>query len=788
MASIRIIFAKQARGVVRPGPVLTGAGRGELAVAKAIGQTGEAFIKVAQRQGAIARHKKSLQVKENSNSIFQEAIKNSQADENDTTIKVDSPDAFKLESNKKTFTDWVLSEYDARTKETLKGFEGNLGFQGLQRDIAEERVRIKGSAQNYEARQTRQLSLEMIGDSAMAVSRLVRKDPTAFSRLNAEFLQTVEDSKLSGIDVKKQGNRFSRMFALESAEGTIERDPQEAKRIFESGKLTFQEFPGGPVRTVDVPFMKHLSGDQIESLSKKADIRISQDLAVQKTNVSQKMKSHFESLIDTGEGMPGLSEEVKVAFSDEPHKIERFLREERTAKSFHVIGQTIKGSSISEMSALVKGLTPKPGAVDFSDQKDLFEKATQEVDKQIKMSRTDPAQLMFDNFKEHFEKLREDGLVASELTQVNMSFQKEKGVPSSQIRALTNTERQAFVSAIQKSSGGQDTLDILTQISGEFDMTPEDGTSPLSSKVLNEISGASGLSPLYRVVVSNISDRTDPNGRSTAFDVSRAIKFSEDVEKALPKEVRAEIKSSVDSETSDWFQAFVANKPENLSRGNELRQAIAQTAGMYVHKDGMTAEDATERAVQNLLDNKLAPGGITFSNVTNGVIVPRVIMDEDRQVLMNAENVEDQLDWMKERLLEVKFGEDVLDRLDKAFIHGRRTGNVDLVDRLVDEMDLGKTVRIGSDPSTAEDITRFEAGVQNIMKNVFSMEFIGNMQREALKNLTYQTSQDGESVTLMIQFLHQKLPVLDKEGRPLEFRMTEINGPLEGQDVPIEGP
>lgn len=787
MAKIKLRLAGGVKSPVSIGPLLTGAGKQELATAKVIGKAGEAFIKMQQRQGALSRHSKKLELKEGSNNLMKEAVDNSRTDEGDSTIRVNSEDASNLESNNKTFTEWVLSEYDSRSEKLLKGMEGNLGHDFFQLDIAEERIRVQASAQSYEARQTRQLSLEMLGDSALTASRLIRKEPFAFDELNEDFLQAVSDSKLSGIDVKKQGNRFSRMFAMEAAEGMIDLDAAEAKELFETGQIgrfTFQSMADAkePSKTFEThSFMKHLSGDQIATLGKKADIRVSQNLIFAKSKILDKTKSHFESLTDTGEGIPNMLAEFEFAFSDQPDKIEKFKRGERTAKSFHGVSQSIKGTEIGGLEAILDSLKPKAGSKDFADQKDLHQVASKEVHRQRTLAKKDPALLVQQDFKERIAQAVESGASRPQLSRLILAMQKQKGISESASRILTNSEREGFIDAIKKSTGGQDTLDFLDTLLLEFDTNEDETSSGFGAKVMDELANADGLSPLYRVVVSNAGDRTDPNSRSTAFDVSRAIKFAPDVKAGLTSEQKTELREQTATETAGWYKAFVANRPNNISRGNELRQAIEQTAGMYMFKDGLAEADAVAKATKNLLHNKLAPDGIFSDNALSGVIVPRIIMDGDEQVVMNADNVAENLSWMKDALFEAKFGEDVLDRLDKAFISGNLTGNVKLVEDLAARMDLTQTIRIGSDGSADFDV------VEGI-KTIFTGDFIGGLQRSAMKNMTYQTSEDGNSIILSIQFLHQTLPILDKKGQPIEFKMTEVNDEITAPRAVLAGP
>ncbi len=776
--TIKLKFAGPAGIPQGTGPLRGGgAGAQQAETGRLLAQGLNAFADIQQRNGEIASRKKILQVKEGSNALMEEAILNSTANDNDTSIRVDSTTAFNKQSNRKNFTDWVMSEYDSRQAVTLKGFEGTTGFLKLQDGIAVERLRVMGAAQAYEATQTRKLRLTMLGESALSTSRLVRRDPFQFDELNDDFHETVKLAKISGIDQKLAGNKFSKQFAFEAAEGFIDLDAGEALEMFKTNKwpegLAFMgfELKGEP------GFMKHLSGEQIAGLEKQAETRQKQNLAVKKSQIVGFIDDHFASLRDTGQGVPGIEEKVQEAFANEPQKIAAFDLSQQTAAKMYGIGRVMKDTTIGSLETVLSTLKPTPGSKNFLAEKSLFDSAQREVSRQRTLAKSDPARLIAEDFREQFEKGLEEGMTNAELTEMSLAYQEAKGIPERDRRILTVRDAGVFVETVTKTNGGQQTLDALEAIRANFD--EEDGGAAFGDQVMAELARDPKFSAMFSVVASNVADTTDQNARSTAFDVSRAIKVQEESKKAFTSQELGEMKDRVNVETKDWATAMMFGRPEQIKTVNDLRESIAITARMYVTKDGDTMDAAVERATANILGNKLAPDGIFFSNITNGVIVPRAIKREGTTHIMNAEFVEDQLEWLPEQILEKKFGLDFFDELGRGTVE--REGNAALMNSLADRIDMGQTVRIGTQPSKTELADPRTDVSQAFARTFFTGDFVTNLQREALKELTFRTTKDGENVMLMIKFKNQTLPVLDKNREKITFPMTEINQAVESK-------
>lgn len=758
-------------------PTVTGAGVEQQANIQALNQAQRAFTTITKRNGEISALKKTADLQIATENIFNSAVSNSVNDKDNVRINVNNPESLDQNSNGMTFSQHVMNEFDAVVGKIDESTTNPFARRILEQDIARQRTRLEVEALTHETRKTRDLNLELVGETALGYSRILESDPTKFKELNDNILDAINSAGIGGVDAKKQGNRLSNGFAVTTGEAWIQKNADMARAILETGKV------GVPVTTADgdfkgftqsrdAEFVKHLSGDQVRVLKKKADVKIAQNLRESQFGADNVLQSHLESIIDTGKGVPGFDQQYKNTFRNSPGKVSQFDRKVKTAHAFYESRQEMRGLPLNGISGFLSGLVPTPGATDFSDQKDIFEVAAKEAERQFKLAQSDPALLVEEDFSDDFNSLRQSGATDAEISQKRLALQAEKGIASFNRKILTKAETKGHIQAIMKTDGGDQTIDYLRNLRVRFDGAPDSTIGAMGEQVIDEIVSGDGLSPLYRAVANNAVDNIDPNSTSTAFDISRAIKFKGDIDKSLTTDQKTDLRDRVVESMIDWRQAFTSNSPENIKRANEMQESLISLSGMYMQIDGVDIGEAVTKATTNLIDNKLAPDGVFFDNIIQGVVVPL----GKGNIRYSAPTIGSHLDWLKETTREDLGNQLGLfvarEQAGLSVEAGMFSGNEDLRTRIANELDLERTIRVS-------------AGFERVpgQEDLFTESFTKEMMLTALNNMMFKSTPDGHSVMLMMPFTHQTLPFLNKDGQPITFELSEINSIV----VPKEG-
>jgi len=755
MAEIKINFADQVQPQFTDAPVLTGGGEREVAAIRALEQGEQAFLRVFKRQGEIAALKKSAELKVTSSAIFLDSVNNSKNDEKNVQILVDNPNALDPNSNGQTFSKHTISQYDAAVKKIMDGVDNPFARQILRQDIASERVRLNSKSFNYEARQTRQLNLELIGDTADIYSTILIDDPNQFGELNDRLMGSIDNAKLGSVDTKKTQNRLSNLLAQSSARGLIQQDPQLAKKVLNGEKVPeFVSFSGEAMGGEKAPFLEHLTANQLITLRNQADVGIERQLRSVRSELKNVMQSHFDSIQNTGVGVPGMDKRVSEAWPNNPEVVEEFRRNEAVVKQFHPLNQQLNGMAIEKIPEFLKTLEPVPGSKDFTQQLNLQRLALQNVNRQQQLMRDDPGKLVEDLFVDEMQLFRDQERTEAEISKQRLILQDMKGISENRRRLLTNSQREGLLESIQRSPADQ-ILNTIQSIVTDYDKVFDESETPMGNAVIKELSQTKdGLSPVYRVILANMASRDDPGSRSTAGDLVKAEQFKKEINKTLTTEQKSDIEEKVNTASAAWFRAFTNDKIENVPNGTAMISATTQLASMYMIIDNMNEKEAVNKAVNNLITKKIAEDGIITNSATEGLIVPRQIIDGNKAILMNADNISDQLSSLKNSIIQDKFPTPSFFGLEEE---AERIGitNAVLARELSNRIDLAKTIRGASD--------------------IFTPDFKNDNAQEALRNMVFINTPDGEGAMLMIKFINATLPILDKDSKEIIVKFKDIN-------------
>jgi hypothetical protein len=467
----------------------------------------------------------------------------------------------------------------------------------------------------------------MVGQAADRMGRLVLDNPMLYES-QVELLQQSIDGAGLGADTAAIKDKMANQLAVSAAKGWIEVDPIKAKELLSSDAASFR---------------RNLSPDQVSALKSQAEAAFDQKMAQVRQTLSLEESSHKQSLLETGEGIPGYEAQLKRAYADNPEVLQNKLEEYAIMRGAYTHKTAMDGMSLSKLSEYARGQRPPAGDAQYANKSKVSDFLEKYAAEQMRLAQEDPGLLVEQLNQKKFDEVQDPRQRAL----LRMALEEQKGIPTEQRRMLTNSERDGIIQTIQ-AAPPNDVLAVIQRFTQQYD-AGSPGEQGLSDQFYRELTvKKDGLAPTYNVLLQNVRD-----GSPVAFDLVRSLTLSDELKKYKPAEAdQKKLYEKVDKKMKDWSQGFLYGTAENLTQVNEMRQVVADLAKLYVVDQRMDESAAVDKATRKLITDKLA--------VSNGTLqIPKVIYDQGRKVPAVARTIQANLRDAKFSILRGELSFDV---------------------------------------------------------------------------------------------------------------------------------
>jgi len=578
------------------------------------------LAKIAMKKDAAAIVADTLtSVHEDTNRDYLEAQRNSRTNTGDpdgsgnvsaidTIVRFPEEAGVNPDLNGKTFSQYVLGSYDQRTKDRLSKIKNPIAQQELRNKFTTLRNQLAGQALDFEARTILDTRKVMVGQAADRMGRLVLDNPMLYDSQVALLQQSIDGAGL-GADTAVVKDKMANQLAVSAAKGWIEVDPLKAKELLSSDAASFR---------------RNLSPDQVAALKSQAESAFDQKMAQARQTLSMEEASHKQSLLETGEGIPGYEAQLKRAYADNPEVLKSKLEEYDIMRGAYTHKTAMDGMPLSKLADYARGQRPPAGDTQYANKSKVSDFLEKYAAEQMKLAQEDPGLLVEQLNQKKFDEIQD----TRQRALLRLALEEQKGIPEERRRMLANAERDGIIQTIQ-SAQPNEVLSVIQRFTQEYD-AGNPNEQGLSDHFYRELTvKKDGLAPVYNVLLQNVRD-----GSPVAFDLVRSLTLSDELKKYKPAEAdQKKLYEKVDKQMKDWSQGFLYGTAENLPQVNEMRQVVADLAKLYVVDQRMDEGAAVDKATRKLITDKLA--------VSNGTLqIPRVIYDQGKRVPAVARTIQ----------------------------------------------------------------------------------------------------------------------------------------------------
>ncbi len=593
MAKIRRTFARSDRTIgVQSGvgaqispSAATAPARALARGAKEVGAVvSSALQKKAKRDSAIIVADRASKIQENTLRDVKEAQLNSRSNLDSETFSGQVQDLDLIvntatggENNDKAYSDYVMSRYDERSKESLAGVAGPVR-DVLAGKLSSLRLQTLRDALAFESRETRRIRRNHARDVVDRNGRAVFDNPLIFDEMLSSQNAMIDAAQIGQGDQKNTKGVLANDLAGNAMRGLINLDPMTAQAALKDKSSTIR---------------KNLTPEQITSFKKKAETAEANVVEEQKQRVDVLLDQSKQSLQENGTAVPGMKQMLR----------ETYEGEELLGKMADLEAHRITAPDVQEMRS-----------ANLDDVTDIFDKAMEkkmipavrekasallkaEVNKQIIGMQSDPAAVIRSDNPEAFEKFGEDDIIGR--YSQSLRLQEVRKVAVGKQRGMTNTERDGFIRTINNAAPDQ----LLQLIGGLKDqLRTTNSEVDHSFRFFKELlDKEDGLSPLHYMFVHN-SDLPVSQEIVDTLDFFRQrgnkkeLKLDESRDNFI-SDIRTRINKGLDS----WAGQTIGPEEEWKRTVGNVRESAVQLTEYYMSQFGLPVQQAVNRSINGLV-------------------------------------------------------------------------------------------------------------------------------------------------------------------------------------------
>ncbi|MDD9334544.1 MAG: hypothetical protein PV347_00595 [Rickettsiaceae bacterium] len=489
-----------------------------------------------------------------------------------------------LENNKPCL-DYFLSKYDQRTNDYLQRSNNPLTKRLLQAKINDYRISLSQQISHTEAKLIDGKRHHLAIEAIEKLKNATYDNP----QLYTNHLQDIIALSSLSLPPLEQDNMFLRA---------------KQDLAYAAGLATLRQSPHSILNpNMMFDWKQDLSLEQRIKLEGQANNLLHHQQLMQQQQLNLLIKSHFDSILEKGQGIDGIDNLVQKSFDPNDPRLLQFKAQETLYKEAFIIRQQLKRGELDQYQQILQQIAPQSGDIDYHQKEQIYHILQQECDRQIKLAKTDPAKYVEQLYIEDIDK----DMPLFQRYQLRKQLQQQKGIASYNQKYLMQAEKNDYLRRLQSNDPNKlkETLDTISNIQNSQSFPYQDQGESIGTEIIDEIlldekkndgRRLSTLSHLY--IDSYLHKRED-----LANSLLQAISLQGQLFGEFADKDKLAIKQEIGQNPilKDFVQHMLFDKAENTAEVNLIEDGIYHLARFYQHQKHLDPKVATKLAINELV-------------------------------------------------------------------------------------------------------------------------------------------------------------------------------------------
>ncbi|MDR0774749.1 MAG: hypothetical protein LBE72_05570 [Rickettsia sp.] len=491
-----------------------------------------------------------------------------------------------LENNKPCL-DYFLSKYDQRANDYLQRTNNPLTKRLLQAKINDYRISLAGQISHTEAKLIDGKRHHLAIEAIEKLKNATYDNPQLYTNHLQDI--TIALSSLS-LPPLEQDNMFLRA---------------KQNLAYAAGLGTFRQSPHSILNpNMMFDWKQDLSLEQRIKLEGQANNLLHHQQIMQQQQLHLLIKSHFDSILEKGQGIDGIDNLVQKSFDPNDPRLLQFKAQETLYKEAFLMRQQLKLASLDQYQQILQQIAPQSGDIDYHQKEQIYHILQQECDRQIKLAKTDPAKYVEDIDKD---------MPLFQRYQLRKQLQQQKGIASYNQRYLMQAEKNDYLRRLQSNDPNKlkETLDTISNIQNSQSSLYQDQGESIGTEIIDEIlldekkNDGRRLSTLSHLYIDSYLHKREDLANSLLQAISlQGQLFGEFADKDKLA-IKQEIKQNLI--LKDFVQHMLFDQAENTAEVNLIEDGIYHLARFYQHQKHLDPKAATKLAINELVSKSYKP-------------------------------------------------------------------------------------------------------------------------------------------------------------------------------------
>ena len=319
---------------------------------------------------------------------------------------------------------YVLKSLEKRGAHMVGRIKNPMAKKYLETKLQGHQIQVANNLAEHEARLIHDKRKVMIGDAVEKLAKSTYQTPADVESHLADMASVVNTIADSPSERDKLLRLAHEKITEAAAIGTIHKNPHA--------------FLNNPAWT------QHLDVASYVRLRHTATTLAHQAQVQLQHQVSSISRSHFDSLLHTGKGLPGFEEQVRRAWGEGSPQYQEFCSRHELYQQASTVMQSLNKGSLAEGAALVKSLAPESGDPAFSQKLKMAHVLEQQLSHQLQEARSDPAAFVEKTFAQEIP----EQLPFLKRLSLRKNLQTQKGIPDYEQKYLMKGEKARFLASL----------------------------------------------------------------------------------------------------------------------------------------------------------------------------------------------------------------------------------------------------------------------------------------------------------------------------------------------------
>jgi hypothetical protein len=539
--------------------------------------------------------------------------------------------------NNQPLSQYILKSLEKRGSQLLGRVKNPLAKKFLESKLQGHTLQVANNLAEQEAHLIHDKRKVMIGDAVEKLAKSTYQNPADVEAHLADMMGVVNTIADSPSEREKLSRLAHEKIVEAAAMGTIHKNPGAFLNNTEwQGHLSLESY----VR------FRHMA----KTLAHQSQVQLQHQ-------VSSVSKSHFESLLHTGKGLPGFEGQVRRAYGENSPAYQGFQAKHALYQAASTAMQSIAKGSLSEGAAVIQSLTPESGDPEYAQKLKMVQVLQQQLKHQFTEAKGDPAAFVEKTFVEEIP----EHLPFLKRLQLRKSLQTQKGIPEYAQKYLMKEEKEKFLASLESGTGspGTDSSGNPYQVEAAVKslLSLEDHEQAIGKEVMEELlANKEDLSLLVGLYAEQAL-----KGGDLAPVLLKMIPIQKQLFSSISASEAKELEKKVNAhpDITAFQNALTHGQPHHVPMVNQRVQGVLHLARFYQIDRGEKMDAAVNHAVKDLITHEFitpirASSYLWEPSIAqeDGLKIPKTILMNGTKVILDEAEVNHHLLDIRKNLVE----------------------------------------------------------------------------------------------------------------------------------------